>query len=408
MAGDFDLGYVGPEQDADLDSVQDPAHRQRQLFHLRQDHLPDRAAADRGDGKPTFINKLYYADIEGKDIEEPFKITGTLNKDVRDAMERGVSATVFNANLYDDSKVLMQTTDPDSFVQKIFELDTRTGKTRTVALGSSEFNYVPAGVDLNTGDPLIKEQVTTENGEYWYKLFIKDASGNWVYQAPLSYMLKDRKTVDVLGFDTDPNQLVVASNLGRDHTAIYDYDIKAQTFSADPLFASDQYDIDAVGFRIDHAHKTSSIFDVAVNGPDTIVSYLDDTWAAAQKSIQAAFPGKNVHLRIDKDTYDSAVVEVEAPDFPPQYYLYKGGQLLPLGGERPWIDPASLGKPEFVTYKARDGLDIPAFITYPAGWTPDQGPVPLIVLPHGGPWARDEQEWDPTGCRNSSPPAASP
>ncbi|MDV6329811.1 alpha/beta hydrolase family protein [Asticcacaulis sp. 201] len=350
------------------------------------------------DGKPTFIRKVYYSDLEGKKIEEPFRITGTLNKDMRDAMDRGVSASIFNRNLYDDTKVLMQTVDPDDGAQKIFELDTKTGKTRTVALGSTEFNYVAAGVDLATGEPLIKEQLDTVNGEFWYKVYIKDkATGQWVYQPPLSYMVKDRKLVSILGFDTDPNQLVVASNLNGDHAAIYDYDIKAQSFSKEPLFASDRYDINNVGFRIDRAAKKTEIFSVHVSGPAPTSSYLDEKWAAAQKSIQASFPGKNVYLTINRDTYDIAVVEVEAPDLPPQYYLYKDGKLQPLGAAKPWIDPKTLGKGEFVTYKARDGLEIPAFITYPPGWTAEQGPVPLIVMPHGGPWARDEFGWDGAG-----------
>lgn len=350
------------------------------------------------DGRPDFTNKLYYADIEGRKIEEPFRITGTLNKDVRDALDRGISAQIFNRNLYDDSKVLMSTVDPSSFVQKIFELDVKTGKTRTIATGSSEFNYVAEGVDLSTGDPLIKEQIDTVAGEYWYKVFIKDkATGEWVYQPPLSYKLAERKQIRILGYDTDPNQLVVASNLATDHSAIYDYDIKAQKFGAEPLFASPKYDIDSVAFQHDRLAKKTQIFAVFVNGPDTNVSFLDDKWVGIQKSIEASFPDRNVHLSINRDTYDTAVVEVEAPNFPPQYYLYKDGKLQSLGGAKPWIDPKTLGKPEFVTYKARDGLEIPAFITYPPGWSADKGPVPLIVLPHGGPWARDEQTWDMSG-----------
>jgi dipeptidyl aminopeptidase/acylaminoacyl peptidase len=348
------------------------------------------------DGRPTFTRKIYYSDLEGRKIEEPFKLTGTLNKEVRDAMSRSQAVDVFNDNLYDDSKVLMETNDPESFVQKIFELDVKTGKTRTVALGSSEFNYLSAGVDLETGEPMIKEQIDPVNGEYWYKIFIKDkASGQWVYQAPLSYLLKDRKKISILGFDTDPNQLVVASNLSTDHEAIYDYDIKAQKFSSEPLFASDKYDIPSVRFNIDRAAHKTQIFSVIVNGPSPTVSFLDEKWAAVQKSIQASFPGQDVYISTNSATRETAVVTVEGAALPPQYFLYKDGKLLPLGSSKPWIDPTTLGKAEFVTYKARDGLDIPAYITYPPNWTPDKGPVPLIVLPHGGPWSRDEGGWDP-------------
>ena len=349
------------------------------------------------DGKPTFIRKLYYSDLEGKKIEDPFEITGTMNKDIRDQLQRGASATIFNNSLYDPTKVLMETTDPESLVQKIFELDTTTGKTRTVALGSDAFEFDPAGVDLATGEPRIKEEVVAgQDGEYWFKLFYKDDGGNWVQQVPLSYKVKDRHAVKVLGYDSEPGKLIVAANLDRDHTAIYSYDLKSQAFSPDPLFANDRYDVNDVGFRIDRANKTTSILAVEVAAAEPTAIYQDDGWAAAQGAIKAAFPGKDIALHVSRGTYDSAVVEVSAENFPTQYYLYQNAKLVHLGDERPWIDPASLGRPEFVTFKARDGLDIPAYITYPPGWTPDQGPVPLVVLPHGGPWTRDEGGWDPT------------
>jgi len=282
-------------------------------------------------------------------------------------------------------------------VQKIFELDTKTGRTRTVALGSDKSEYLSAGVDLETGEPLVRASEDLVGSDYWYKVYIKDkTSGAWVYHPKLSYPVKDRRTIDILGFDTDPSKLVVATDLQSDHARVYDYDIKAQAFSAEPLFANDKYDI-TVRFHIDRAAHKTDIFAVGVHGPSETATYLDDKWAGIQKSVKAAFPGKNVHLDINRDTLDKAVVTVDAPDYPTEYYLFSDGKLLKVGAERPSIDSRTLGKAEFVTFKARDGLEIPAFITYPAGWTPDQGPVPLIVMPHGGPWARDEFEWDPTG-----------
>jgi dipeptidyl aminopeptidase/acylaminoacyl peptidase len=349
------------------------------------------------DSKPTFTTKLYYSDLEGRKIEEPFRITGTMNKDVRDAFERGGGVGVFNDDLYDNSKKLMVTVDPVSFVQKIFELDIATGKTRTVALGSDEFEYLSEGVNLSTGEPMIKAKVDTINNDFWYMVYIKDAAGQWIYHEPLSYMLKERKLIDILGYDSDPSKLVVASNVKTDKAAVYSYDIATKAFSPDALFANDKYDIIGVAYRHDRQAKKSTIGGVQLAGPAISTIYTDDRWAGIQKSVNAAFPGKHVNISVNADTYDVGIVTAEAPDAPPQYFLFKDGKLQPLGGERPWIDTKALGKPEFVTYTARDGLEIPAFITYPPGWTKEQGPVPLIVLPHGGPWARDYATWDGSG-----------
>jgi dipeptidyl aminopeptidase/acylaminoacyl peptidase len=62
----------------------------------------------------------------------------------------------------------------------------------------------------------------------------------------------------------------------------------------------------------------------------------------------------------------------------------------------PQIDTSALGDTRLVENAARDGLMIPAFVTTPpAAFGP--GPHPALVLPHGGPWGRDELDWDPTG-----------
>ncbi|GGZ41450.1 alpha/beta hydrolase family protein [Asticcacaulis endophyticus] len=350
------------------------------------------------DGRPTLTRKLYFTDLQGRSFEEPFRTAGTRNKAVREAEERGITVGIFNDDLYNPDLVLMEKADLDTGAQEIFEFNTKTAQTRLLAKGGEKTAFLSAGVDLATGEPLIKAEIEPVSNEFWYKVYIKDrGTGQWVYHAPLSYELKNRRNISPMGFDTDPSKLIVASNLNRNYQAIYSYDIKSQTFSAEPLFANDKFDVSGVGFKPDRAAKTSTISSITVNGPAAIQVILDEQWEPVQRSIKAAFPDKNVYINLNKDTRDSAIVTVEAPDLPPEYYLYKGGKLALLGKQRPWIDPKTLGKAEYITFKARDGLEIPAFVTYPPEWTPAKGPVPLVVMPHGGPWARDDLGWDGAG-----------
>ncbi|HET7366288.1 MAG TPA: prolyl oligopeptidase family serine peptidase, partial [Burkholderiales bacterium] len=71
---------------------------------------------------------------------------------------------------------------------------------------------------------------------------------------------------------------------------------------------------------------------------------------------------------------------------PPKYYLFDAAKrtLVPLSSSRPWIDPKQMSERKLVTYKARDGLDIPAFLTIPKGTAGRN--LPLVVEIHGGPW----------------------
>jgi dipeptidyl aminopeptidase/acylaminoacyl peptidase len=58
----------------------------------------------------------------------------------------------------------------------------------------------------------------------------------------------------------------------------------------------------------------------------------------------------------------------------------------------PGVPPAAIAPVRNLTYKAGDGLEIPAYLTLPVGREAKN--LPLIVLPHGGPEARDEPGFD--------------
>ncbi|MEZ6030474.1 MAG: prolyl oligopeptidase family serine peptidase [Hyphomonadaceae bacterium] len=72
-------------------------------------------------------------------------------------------------------------------------------------------------------------------------------------------------------------------------------------------------------------------------------------------------------------------------------------KVLGIGSERPWVKPETLGDRSLVYYDARDGLKIPAFLTLPPNFKKGDPAPPAIVLPHGGPWARDFIGWDRSG-----------
>ncbi|MEQ9315886.1 MAG: S9 family peptidase, partial [Henriciella sp.] len=62
---------------------------------------------------------------------------------------------------------------------------------------------------------------------------------------------------------------------------------------------------------------------------------------------------------------------------------------------RPNIPQDKIGYVEIIEYEARDGMVIPALLTWPAGVQPGEGKdLPLVVLPHGGPEAHDELSFD--------------
>ena len=80
---------------------------------------------------------------------------------------------------------------------------------------------------------------------------------------------------------------------------------------------------------------------------------------------------------------------------PPAYYVYRTDvrRLVKVGQQFPEIDPATQARQKMVAYKARDGMQIPALLTLPQ--KPASNKSPLVVLVHGGPYARGSKwGWD--------------
>jgi len=90
------------------------------------------------------------------------------------------------------------------------------------------------------------------------------------------------------------------------------------------------------------------------------------------------------------------VVFGETPEDPGSYYLFDTGSrsLQLLRRTYPQLTgAAALGDRQSITYRARDGTRIPAYLTLPANAAQN---LPLVVMPHGGPHARDDFTFDPT------------
>ena len=110
-------------------------------------------------------------------------------------------------------------------------------------------------------------------------------------------------------------------------------------------------------------------------------------------AVEKLFPDSYVDIADTTEDHGGIVFLVSAPEAPDSYYYYSAvtHDLVRIGGNYPELDDQTLAPMTYVTYKARDGLDIPAYITRrkdtPAG-------APLVVFPHGGPRARDVYGFD--------------
>ena len=95
------------------------------------------------------------------------------------------------------------------------------------------------------------------------------------------------------------------------------------------------------------------------------------------------------HIASKDATGTVYLVTAENPKNPPGIYLYTPakGTLEYLMNAYPALQTSDLSDVKAYPYKARDGLDIHAYLTLPAGRDPHK--LPTVILPHGGPDDRD-------------------
>jgi dipeptidyl aminopeptidase/acylaminoacyl peptidase len=129
---------------------------------------------------------------------------------------------------------------------------------------------------------------------------------------------------------------------------------------------------------------------------DGDVTYLDPVWEKMANSVRKVLPGRTIEL-VDRSAdgkrflaYATAIGQA------PSYWLLdlRGTKavLNPLFQNYDVIPPEQVAPVTEISYEARDGLEIPAYLTLPVERR--AGPLPFVVLPHGGPVARDSGQFD--------------
>jgi len=297
----------------------------------------------------------------------------------------------------------------------IYLVDAYTDQASKVLAGSERFDNYQA--DLN-GAIRARQTIDFDNGKIYIAQQIRDPqTGAW--EEIFRDYAKDRVLRSIVAFTSDPNVVLINSPEGGDKAGIFEFDIK-QKKVIEPAFQHKMFEATRVvisGAEKDYGRVLG--FEYEADTPK--IYWLDDHWSNVAKALEEALgaptapvdwtdPGTGLHATIPESPISTVsiasqsrdgkyvIIVKSGPKQPDQYYLLTdGSKLTALGKSRPTIDPATLGDTHMIEYQARDGLMIPAFLTTPPKSIYGAGPYPTLIEPHGGPWARDFMEWDPTG-----------
>src|SRR4029079_15645391 len=123
--------------------------------------------------------------------------------------------------------------------------------------------------------------------------------------------------------------------------------------------------------------------------------FLDPATQALYTSLEKRLPGKEVFVTFMNRDEDVMIVRPISDRSLGSYYLDQrtGDRLTKLADRNPWLAERDLAPMKPITYKSRDGLTINGYLTLPRGVTAKN--LPVVVNPHGGPWARDAWGFNP-------------
>jgi len=124
-------------------------------------------------------------------------------------------------------------------------------------------------------------------------------------------------------------------------------------------------------------------------------NFFDAQREAQQKKLENKLNGYEVAIVSNSKAEDKSLVLSYNDKTYGSYYFYDNNtdQLTKLADMSPWLNEADLCDMKPISYQSRDGLTIHGYLTLPKGVLAKN--LPVVVNPHGGPWARDEWGFNP-------------
>ncbi|WP_294332052.1 S9 family peptidase [uncultured Sphingomonas sp.] len=190
-------------------------------------------------------------------------------------------------------------------------------------------------------------------------------------------------------FLPDPGKALVVQDDDEGFSALWEYDLTTMQ-RGKKVFGVAGYDID--GPVVDG--RSSTLLGVEVTEKFARTAWLDPAMAALQKKLSDRIQGARVQITSYSADRSVVLLHVGDASAPGAYFLYRAedDSLQAFSMNNKTLGLRRLHPVKTIQYKARDGLEISAVLTLPRNGTGKN--LPLILMPHGGPEARDDESWD--------------
>lgn len=264
----------------------------------------------------------------------------------------------------------------------VYRVSLKTGKERRIASGNPDTDEWVIGAD---GTPVLRiDYADREQERVVLKLEGKRAKELKRYQEA-----RGGGTIfSTYGPSDDGVHTIVSAVRGGNTTGLYKLNNETGALG-EAVYVNKEYDISGVQRDYDRG----SVIGVSVTRefPETI--YFDDDFKGLSAQMKKALKSDAVSLVSFSRDRNLWIVSAKYASKPSAFYLFDRGrkELSAIGSSYPWLENVALVREEF-DYTTPDGKMIHGYLTRPKGQAKEN--LPLIVLPHGGPVARDDMSFD--------------
>jgi dipeptidyl aminopeptidase/acylaminoacyl peptidase len=295
----------------------------------------------------------------------------------------GVQARIHDLSLDRPGVVAIEINERDKSWHDLFLIDIATGVRELLFENTDQLSRIV--LDRQLTPRLASKTRTPEGGRIRYRIDGRKLEPIGVVEH------EDDLTTHTIGFTRDGSTLYGISSVGRDTAALIATDWatgKARVLAEHPKADISQIISHPVTLVIEAAGAQHLTLDWIP---------LEERMAADLKRLHGALPGE---IGIADRAHDDSrwVVVASAAETPATYHLYErgSGKLTELFATRPELEPYRLAPMRGEVIRARDGLELVSYLTLPEG-TPAKpaAPLPMVLLVHGGPWARDAYGFNP-------------
>jgi len=266
---------------------------------------------------------------------------------------------------------------------KLRRLDTVHGKSREIETPPHAYQWL--------FDSAGRLRVVTTEQDNRRRVMARDpASDQWSELGAFGRFFDDKAFHP--GYIDNDGTLYVSATQGSDTAAVWTYDLAAHKMADKPFLVTQRYDLSP-----DYLDAQGKLAGLRYVVDAEVTQWIAPDLEALQAKVDKLLP--STVNRLSVATHGDGhfvVINAYSDHVPGLYFLYdaRTGKLTTLGNARPDIDPKKMADMEQVHYVARDGLEIPAYLSVPRGAERKQ--LPLVVLVHGGPYLHGRAwGWDP-------------